>query len=150
MAVRSLLESAIRASIVERATRLTPTSTARWGSMDAPRMMRHCVEALRGSLGDVHHESVGKRFFHTWLVKRLVFRVLPFPRNAPTVPELRVAQDVELQPEVDCFAELVGRYAALPAADRRVEHPLFGPLTQAEWAELEYRHLDHHLRQFGV
>jgi hypothetical protein len=150
MAVRSLLESGIRESIVERARRLTPTSAARWGSMDAARMMRHCAEALRGSLGDVRHQPLGRRLFHTWLVKRLIFRVLPFPKNAPTAPELRIEQDVELQPEVARFADLVNRYGALPSPDPRVEHPLFGPLTQAEWAELEYKHVNHHLRQFGV
>ena len=29
-------------------------------------------------------------------------------------------------------------------------HPFFGEITPAEWAMGMYKHLDHHLRQFGV
>jgi hypothetical protein len=29
-------------------------------------------------------------------------------------------------------------------------HPLFGPLTRAEWGRWGLRHADHHLRQFGA
>ena len=29
-------------------------------------------------------------------------------------------------------------------------HPFFGRLTPAEWAIQQYKHLDHHLRQFGA
>jgi hypothetical protein len=29
-------------------------------------------------------------------------------------------------------------------------HAFFGKMTGAEWGELTHKHLDHHLRQFGV
>jgi len=150
MPVRTLLDSETRASIVERAARLSAKTAGRWGSMDASQMMRHCAEALRGSLGEVRHQPLGKRLFHTRAMKFLVFRVLPFPKNAPTAPELRRTEAAVLDAERTRFVELVNRYAALPAADPLVEHPFFGVLTQREWAELEFKHLDHHLRQFGV
>jgi hypothetical protein len=41
---------------------------------------------------------------------------------------------------VESFPEQVGPHA----------HPAFGPLTPAQWGALSFRHLDHHLRQFGV
>ncbi len=30
------------------------------------------------------------------------------------------------------------------------KHPLFGPLSGEEWGALSWKHLDYHLRQFGV
>jgi hypothetical protein len=29
-------------------------------------------------------------------------------------------------------------------------HPIFGKLSQGDWLTWGYRHVDHHLRQFGV
>jgi Protein of unknown function (DUF1569). len=37
----------------------------------------------------------------------------------------------------------------LPSIARR-PHYLFGPLTEAQWARWGWRHMDHHLRQFGL
>ena len=44
---------------------------------------------------------------------------------------------------------LVGRFVA--AAGRDMDrHPMFGDLTRGEWGRWGYRHMDHHLTQFGV
>ncbi len=148
--MHTLLDAQDRASLIERAGQLVLTSPPRWGQMDAPQMVRHCAEALRGSLGDVRHRPLGRRLFHTRLVKHLFLRVLPFPKGAPTSPELRMTEPAELEAERGRFVELLGRYATPPPGDGRAEHPLFGVLSREEWAVLEYKHLDHHLRQFGV
>ena len=29
-------------------------------------------------------------------------------------------------------------------------HPIFGHFTKAQWGQMQYKHLDHHLNQFGV
>ena len=150
MAIHTLLDSQDRASLLERAARLKPETSPRWGRMDAPQMVRHCVEALRGSLGDVQHRPLGRRLFHTRLAKYLIIRALPFPRSAPTAPELRITEPADLEAERRRLGDLVGRYAAPLETDARAEHPLFGILSREEWAELEYKHVDHHLAQFGV
>ena len=83
-------------------------------------------------------------------MRHLVLRVLPFPRNAPTAPELRMTGAADFDAERGRLHDLVRRYRAEPDRGVRAEHPLFGVLSREEWAELEYKHLDHHLRQFGV
>ncbi len=149
MAIHTLLDEHDRAFLLERGARLTPDLVPRWGRMNAAQMVRHCVEALRGSVGDVHHAPLGRHLFHTRLVRRLFIRAVPFPRNAPTAPELRVTEPAVLDAERERLIALVGRYGR-PEADVGAEHPLFGVLTRDEWAELEYKHIDHHFRQFGV
>ena len=37
-----------------------------------------------------------------------------------------------------------------PAATDGNVHGFFGPLTGDEWGICQYKHVDHHLRQFGV
>ena len=150
MAIHTLLDSQDRASLLDRAARLKPEMSARWGHMDAPQMVRHCAEALRMSLGEVHPRPLGRRLFHTRLAKYLIIRIFPFPKGAPTAPELRITEPAVLEPERGRLGELVGRYGAPTEGDTRAEHPLFGVLSREEWAELQYRHVDHHLRQFGV
>jgi hypothetical protein len=48
--------------------------------------------------------------------------------------------------DVAAVEELMGRMAATPLS---TIHPFFGPLTHAGWGRLAWKHLDHHLRQFG-
>jgi hypothetical protein len=151
MSLRTLLNASDRGSILERVALVRRDATARWGAMDASQMMRHLAEALGASLGDVHHQPYNRPLFHTRIVKYVFIRVLPFPRNAPTAPELRIVEAAELDVERARVTELLVRYGEQPSdADPHVEHPLFGPMSHAEWAELEYKHVDHHLRQFGM
>ena len=148
--MRTLLNSQDRTSLLERAARLKPDTSPRWGRMDAPQMLRHCAEALRMSLGEIHPRPLGKRIFHTRLAKHLVIRVFPFPRSAPTAPELRITAPALLEVERARLGDLVGRYAEPSRSETRAEHPLFGVLSREEWAELQYKHVDHHFTQFGV
>lgn len=83
-------------------------------------------------------------------LKQFIIYVMPFPKGAPTAPELvcRKATDwpaemVELE---GAFDRLVAKDASAPWLD----HPAFGRMTRRAWGVLIYRHTDHHLRQFGV
>lgn len=150
MAIHTLHDSNDRKSLLDRAARLTPEAAPRWGQMNAGQMMRHCVEALRSSLGEVTSKPLGRRLLHTRLAKYIIFRFVPMPRNAPTAPELRVTGPASLEAERERLVAYIGRYAAPPDDSLRAEHSLFGVLSREEWAVLEYKHIDHHLRQFGV
>jgi len=150
MSATSVLVEGERASLSGRVGRLTPASPAKWGRMDAGQMLRHTAEALRMALGELPVRPAGKRFFHARLVKYLMIRVLPFPKGAPTAPELRVAEPVAFEAERARWLGLLSRFGSAPPSGVGAEHPLFGPLTWQEWGELQYKHLDHHLKQFGV
>jgi len=150
MSVHTLLNPADRASLLERAARLRPDMSPKWGRMVASQMVRHCAEALRMSLGEVRFPPLGQRLFHTRLAKYLMIRVLPFPKNAPTTPELRITEPAVLEVERERLATLVNRYAEPSEDESCAEHPMFGVLSRDEWAELQYKHVNHHLNQFGV
>jgi hypothetical protein len=149
MAARGTMQSeADRAAILRRLDRVTPDAAARWGRMDAAQMLRHSNGSLLMALGELRCAPLGKRLFQTRVVRRLIFR-LPFPKSAPTAPELIARETVSFDAEQARLRSLVERFAARPAGPD-AEHPLFGTLTWAEWCELQYKHLDHHFRQFGA
>jgi hypothetical protein len=86
------------------------------------------------------------------LIKRLaVGNNEPMRRNVPTIKELVITDDKDFATEQGRLASEIDRIiAAGPAGCTTHPHPFFGPLTPAEWGNLMYKHIDHHLRQFGV
>jgi hypothetical protein len=72
-------------------------------------------------------------------------------RNSPTARELIITGDPDFAKERARLSELIDLLvAAAPAGCTSHPHPFFGRLKPDEWGILMYKHLDHHLRQFGV
>jgi hypothetical protein len=46
--------------------------------------------------------------------------------------------------------ELLDRYRATTPEEIQASHPVFGRIKPNDWDVLVWRHLDHHLRQFGA
>ena len=75
----------------------------------------------------------------------------PLRKNSPTAPALIVQGEPEFMTQQKRLLGLIDRFvAAGPAGCTQHPHAFFGKLKPGEWAELMYKHLDHHLRQFGV
>jgi hypothetical protein len=87
-----------------------------------------------------------------WMVKPMALgNENPMRRNSPTVKSLVVADERHLETERQRLCGLIDRFVAGgPARCTKHPHSFFGPLKPEEWAELMYKHLDHHLRQFGA
>jgi hypothetical protein len=72
-------------------------------------------------------------------------------RNSPTSKELVIKDVRDFETERKRLSTLISRFAAVgPAGCTAHPHAFFGSLTPDEWAVLMYKHLDHHLRQFGA
>jgi hypothetical protein len=87
-----------------------------------------------------------------WAIKRLALgNDAPMRRNSPTMPEMKVADTPDFAVERTRLLALIDRFAAAgPAGCTTHPHSFFGRLTPDEWAVQMYKHLDHHLRQFGA
>jgi Protein of unknown function (DUF1569) len=136
--------------IRERVVRLTPDCKRQWGRMSPQQMVCHLSENLKMALGElpVAPKHLPLRYPP---LKQFVIYLAPFPKNAPTAPELVIAATP--QPWHDDLARLqtlIDRFAARATATEWPDHPAFGPLSRRAWGVLAYRHMDHHLRQFGV
>lgn len=150
--MKHLFEPATVAEVQARLLALRPDSARQWGTMDAAQAVAHCCGGMEMALGDTRPPRVMAGRIFGWLVKRLALgNDEPMRRNSPTVPEIVVADERVLDDERRRLAGLIGRFAAAgPSGCTTHPHSFFGRLTPRQWAELMYKHLDHHLRQFGV
>lgn len=146
----SILNESDRAEISKRVRSLSVSSTGRWGSMNVEGMLRHLSLAARMATGELEVPSANKRVFQVFPLKHLILYVLPFPKGAPTAPELKPVDAVLFEAERAAVLELLERIGTGPGEGAGPDHPLFGPLSRREWGVATYKHTDHHLRQFGA
>ena len=146
----SILNERDRAEIGSRLRSLSVSSTGRWGSMDVTSMLQHLRLSTRMALGELPVPSANKRVFQMFPLKHLILYVFPFPKGAPTAPELKSSVSVSFEEERAALLELLERIGTGPHEGEGPAHPLFGPLTWREWGVATYKHTDHHLRQFGA
>ena len=146
----TLWQAATRQQLLDRSRRLSPDARARWGRFSCPQMLAHVNDALRMALGEL--PTVSKRLPLRYPpLKQLIICVLPFPKGAPTAPELLARVDTAVwAQELAAFEALLDRFAVVPENARRAEHPAFGRMSRRAWGVLGYRHVDHHFAQFGV
>lgn len=146
----SIFETERQRELVTRLGTLTPDTPARWGKFTATKMIAHVNDALRMALADLPTKPK-KTPFKNAVMRFLVIRVLPWPKGAPTAPELLARCDsAEFMEERRAFAELVARVGARKDANDWPEHPAFGAMSRKDWGLLGYRHADHHFTQFGI
>jgi hypothetical protein len=148
--MRSILNEGDRAEIVSRVLSLSVSSTRRWGSMDVVGMLQHLRLSARMTLGELPVPSANKRPFQVFPLKHLILYVLPFPKGAPTAPELKPSVAASLEEERAALLELLQRIGTGPRDGAGPAHPLFGPMTWREWGVATYKHTNHHLKQFGA
>ncbi len=147
----SLFDSSCRDQFLARIERLRPDCVRAWGKMDAAQMMSHCALALEAATGDAKlHRSLPARLIG-WLFKGLLLNDKPFARNAPTHPLLVMRAPAEFERERKRLIGAITKFhSAGPSSAARHEHALVGKLTGDEWGRMQFKHVDHHLRQFGV
>lgn len=149
----NLFDAVVADRVKARLGQLEPHSERLWGTMTAAQMLAHCSVSMQWAVGEVVPErgALPARLMGR-LIKPLVVRNDdPMRKNSPTAKSLIVAGERDLGTERNRLSGLIDRFAAGgPAACTRNPHSFFGKMTPEEWAILTYKHLDHHLRQFGV
>ena len=150
--MKNLYEPATVEEVKKRIAQLRPDSARQWGKMNPGQAMAHCSVAMEWAVGD----TFAPRMFIGRIVAPLVKPSLlgteePMRRNSPTAKSLVTTDDRDLPKEQERLRGLVERFAAAgPTGCTKHPHTFFGPLTPQEWAILMYKHIDHHLRQFGA
>lgn len=134
----------------ERITAVIPEAVPRWGEMNPSQMIAHLRRAIEISLGEVKVEDASN-----WLTRSLIIPVLamPWPRGGIKAPaSFFPSASSEFAVEREQLLARMVRFTDIAAAEpaRRGLSPMFGWLTLETWTRLHGKHLDHHLRQFGV
>jgi hypothetical protein len=148
--VGTILNDADRAAICQRIGSVTSASMPRWGRMDAQAMLTHLRLSALMALGELPVVNKSKRVFQVFPIKHLLLHVVPFPKGAPTAPELLVPDSSPVDAIRSELVTLVQRIGEGPREGHGPIHPLFGRLSFLEWGVATHKHTDHHLRQFGA
>jgi hypothetical protein len=145
----SIFDPTARAALLARVDRLDATAAARWGKFTAPRMVSHCISAVRMALGE---EPCKDRpsFLSNRAVRYLVIHVLPFPKGAPTAREMLSRAPESWPSDIAALKALIERAAANGREGAWARHPAFGALSAHDWGVLIHKHVNHHLTQFGA
>jgi hypothetical protein len=152
MALPNIFDNKTVATLLERINRLTPQTAAKWGKMDVAQMLAH---------GNVTYEMVFEqihpapgflmKFILKALVKKKVVNEVPYKPSSPTAPAFIIKSNKDFEQEKQRLITYLGKVQQLGAGyfDER-ESLSFGELAATEWNNMFYKHIDHHLRQFGV
>jgi|ERR1035438_6737813 hypothetical protein len=147
----SLFNPADREALSQRLAALEPGTPRRWGKMDPSQMLHHCCLGLEAATGDRPMEQVFLGKLLSPFIRGFALGKRPFTRNGPTHPTFVVKDPKDFDAECRRLATTIDRFIRRGPglADQQI-HTFFGRMTGDEWGRLMYKHLDHHLRQFGL
>jgi hypothetical protein len=150
--MKNLFDARLAEEVNGRIAALKADSPPQWGRMNPAQALAHCSAGLKMATGEIRPPRMMAGRIFGRLIKWLALRDdAPMRPNSPTVPVLVVADERDLAAEKARLQALVTQFAAGGSVRCTTHpHPFFGKLTADEWAVQMYKHLDHHLRQFGA
>ncbi|NGZ76926.1 DUF1569 domain-containing protein [Saccharibacillus alkalitolerans] len=149
--MNNLFEERYAKEIVSRIDNLRPDSQRKWGEMNAAQMLAHCsgFQDLAMGRGAASRSLLG--IFVGRFAKPVFYNDKPLPHNMSTIPEIRITGEKDFDNEKERLIDKIKTFQQSgPEACTQRPHPFFGKLSAEEWGKGVYKHLDHHLRQFGV
>lgn len=148
--MKTIWNSGDRRELLERFSKLTPDRKPLWGKMSCTQMVTHCGEPLRAAMGELTVAAKGPVILRFPPVRYAVIHWLPVPKSAPTAPEFVPPPGGDWKRAQAALAQTTDRFVKMAEKGGTfVEHPAFGAISHAEWGLLMWKHLDHHLKQFG-
>lgn len=149
--MKTMFDQAVHAEVLERLSKLEIDSQRQWGKMTPSQMMEHIARALEMGMGIKPMDQIlpGKLF--SWFFRTEFLGDQPFKKNRPTGPDFIVKEEPEFNATRVRLSGLITEFHTMGESglDGNV-HGFFGKLTGKQWGETQYKHVDHHLRQFGV
>lgn len=139
-------------SILERINFLTIYSKRQWGKMNLPQMLEHCAIQLKKALGLIpSSEPQGPALYRTGFGRYIALYLVPWPKNSATPPDMNMETNgIAVQSFEKEKEQLLQLLTQVQQKEHFSAHPFFGALNKKDWGRLIWKHLDHHLRQFGV
>ena len=143
-----LHDESYRSQIIERIRRLRRDTPRRWGKMSADQMLWHVNGGLSMALGQI--DVPPRRLPMPRPLVRFFVLNLPWPKGVPTMPMFVASGSYDFESERARCLRLIDQLAAKRLDEKWPTHPLLGALSGSDASRLQARHLDHHLKQFGV
>lgn len=152
MALPNIFTKEVSDSIINRINELTPQTQAKWGKMTVAQMLAHCNVTYEMAYENIHKKpNAFVKFILKLLVKPAVVNEKDYKQNGGTAPQFVIKDDKNFEAEKQRLIAYIQKTQALGEAHfEGKESHSFGALNKTEWNNLFYKHLNHHLTQFGV
>ena len=152
MAIPNIYSKQVADILKERIHKLQANTEAQWGKMTVSQMLAHCNVTYELAFENLHKKP---NFFTSWIlktfVKKIVTNELPYKKNSRTAPAFLIADEKIFELEKNRLINYIDKTVELGEDyfEGKESHS-FGKLNKTEWNNMFYKHLDHHLTQFGV
>jgi hypothetical protein len=149
--MKNLFDKDAYTEITNRINALTPEAQRQWGKMDVAQMLAHCKEAFKVPLSDKKIPRIFLGLLLGWMMKTKLHNEEPWKKNLPTAPNFLIKDQRDFNTEKNELVGMISKFHTLgPDKVGNFPHPFFGTLTKEQWGKSMYKHVDHHLMQFGV
>jgi len=153
MAFPNIFTKEVSDGIIERINTLTPETQRQWGKMDVAKMLAHCCVSYEMIYEPDKHPKPNAimGLILRYFVKGVVTGDKPLKHNSPTAPQFIMKSDKDFDAERERLIAFINRTSELGEShfDGR-DYASFGVLTKQQYSNMMYKHLDHHLQQFGA
>ena len=149
MEIKSLLDPTAKQEIILRIQKLNPQSPSQWGKMNVSQMLAHLQMPLGVAIGT--HKLKRTMFGRIFgpIAKPMLFNSKPTKKNLPTDKTfVMTGSEREFDVEKNKLIAMIDNFSESNLVDE--PHPFLGKLKTEEWSKGMWKHIDHHLMQFGV
>ena len=149
--MKNILSQSDKTEVLNRIENLKPASQGLWGKMSIEQMLAHCSASFEMATGDKNFPRPFIGRIMGSFMKDFYSNDKPFNKNTPTIKSLLFSHQMDFEKEKRKLTEIIEKFHT-GGEDKCTTHPhpFFGKLSPTAWGKGMYKHLDHHLRQFGV
>ena len=152
MALPNIFTKAVSDQLIERINKLNPDTQPKWGKMSVAEMLAHCCVSYEMIYENKYpRPNAIMKFVIKLLAKNAVVNEEPYKHSERTAPQFIIAGKRDFSVEKKRLVEYINKTQQLGESyfDNKESHS-FGTLNKTEWNNMLYKHLNHHLSQFGV
>lgn len=147
--MKSFFEPGVYNELSKRIKNLSQESNAKWGKMTVGQMLHHCQAPLNIILEKKDY-NLKPNWLINFLFKKSMYSDKEWKKNMPTAKGFAIKDQMDFVKEKEVLEHLIHELHEKRDKSDWQAHPAFGKLTKEQWGKMQYKHLDHHLRQFGV
>lgn len=152
MALPNIFKKEVSEQVILRINSLKLDSQPNWGKMNVGQMLAHS-SVMYEMVYETKHPKPNPlmKFILKTFVKKIVTNEKPYKKNSRTAPAFLITDERNFDAEKDRLIAYINKTQKLGETDFDFKKSLsFGALSSTEWNNMFYKHLDHHLTQFGV
>ncbi len=150
--MENIFDLKVTNNFIERVNRLTFSSERLWGTMNVAQMLAHCNVTYELVYDNKHPKpnALVKVMLKSF-VKPIVVGDKPYKKSSKTAPMFLIKEEKDFEIEKKRLVEYLQKTQQLGENhfDNKESHS-FGKLSKQQWSNMFFKHLDHHLKQFGV